>query len=441
MRPGPLVVLLTCALTTPAVALEPGQSVERALEQIDAHHYSLARAYLDPVVIDPRLSGEQRARAYYFRGYSFLAEHLYVSAAQDFRSALELAPDNATVLAELGHLYAEGLGVAKDPAHAFRLFQKAARGGSDAAKFYVGYALLTGTGTPADVTKARYWLREAAGAGHVEALTQLARSFRAPYAEQPDPPQALALYQEAVEKGSVDALVALGYMYLGSETGATDPAKALDYFTQAAKQGAPAAQTALGFLYLTGTGVTRNYATARRWFERAVAVEHPSAYAGLAHLYAGGLGVAADPKRAKELYLQGATHGDVSAQLRFAYLELQQPTTEARTESALHWLRAAAEQGHPEGQNGYAWVLATSRFARLRNGATAVAEAQKAVAAHRSASRLDTLAAAFAETGDFDKAIATQREAIAAIDASEHDRRADFDAHLASYNNGDAWRE
>ncbi len=33
-----------------------------------------------------------------------------------------------------------------------------------------------------DVPKARYWLREAANAGHVDALVQLARSYRAPFA-------------------------------------------------------------------------------------------------------------------------------------------------------------------------------------------------------------------------------------------------------------------
>jgi len=424
-----------------AFGMDAKESIERAIEQVDAHRYSLARVFLEPVVGDPRAPPDQRARAYYIRGYSFFSEGLYVSAAHDYESALDLAPDYPIVLVELGHLYADGLGVEKNLKRAFRLLQKAARGGNDAAKFYVGYAWLTGTGTPADVTKARYWLRESVAAGRVEALTQLARSYRAPYAEQPDPAQALALYQEAIDKGSVEALVALGYMYLGTETGAADPKRAFDYFTQAAKRGAPAGQTALGFLYLSGTGVPRNYALARQWFERATTLEHPPAFAGLAHLYAAGLGVAANPKRAKDLYLHGAKLGDVTAQLRLADMELQPPTTEARTETALRWLRAAADQGHPDGQNGYAWVLATSRFARLRDGATALEEAQKATAAEHSAAKLDTLAAAFAETGDFDKAMSTQRDAIAALTADEESLRAELNAHLDAYAKGNAWRE
>ena len=132
----------------PAWAVEPADSVAHALQQIEAKRYGLARSYLDTVVIDARLSGVQRARAYYYRGYAFLAEGLYVSAAQDYERALELDPGNSTVLAELGRLYANGDGVDKNTATAFKLFLKAARGGNDTARLYVGYALLTGSATP-----------------------------------------------------------------------------------------------------------------------------------------------------------------------------------------------------------------------------------------------------------------------------------------------------
>src|SRR5262249_34042771 len=153
----------------------------------------------DPVVVDPRLTGPQRARAYYIRGFTFLSEGLYVSAAQDYRRALELDPDNPTVQTELGRLYSEGLGVDKDLAQAFTLLQKAARGGHEAARLYTGYALLTGTGTKADAAKARYSLQGAADAGQVDAWVQLARSYRAPYANPPDVERALELYRHAAE--------------------------------------------------------------------------------------------------------------------------------------------------------------------------------------------------------------------------------------------------
>ncbi len=416
---------------------EPAESVTHALEQIEAKRYGLARTYLDAVVVDARLSGVQRARAYYYRGYAFLADGLYTSAAQDYSRALELDPGNSTVLGELGRLYANGDGVAKNPSTAFKLFQKAARGGNDAARLYVGYALLTGIGTAADVRKARYWLREAANAGHVDALVQLARSYRAPFADPPDLEKALALYQQAIEKGSVEALTALGYVYLGGETGASDPARATGYFRQAAQRDSPAAQTALGFMSIA----EHRYAESRQWFERAAAVQHPEAFTGLGRLYEDGLGVTASRARAIDNYTKGAALGDVQSQLRLAALNLELPLTEANTESALRWLRLAADQDHPQAHNGLAWILATSRFDRLRNGATALVEANRATAVARSASTLDTLAAAYAETGDLDNAVATQRDALAALDADERALRDAFERHLDSYLKQQPWRE
>ena len=420
-----------------AHALEPSGLVQHALEQLQAKRYSLARSYLDPVLVDPRLNGVQRARAYYFRGFAFFADGLYVSAAQDYSQALELDPDNATVLAEMGRLYADGIGVEKDPAKAFSMFQKAARSGNDMARLYVGYALLTGAGTTVDVDKARYWLREAADAGHVDALVQLARSYRKPLADPPDLAQAEALYKEAAEKGSIEALVSLGYMCVDSELGDRDVGRATEYFRQAAELGSPVAQTALGFLYLAD----QRYAAARKWFDRAAATNYAEAFAGLGRIYQHGLGVTANRSRAFQTYSQGAALGDVESQLMLASMQLEAPTTQANTEAALHWLRLAAEHDHPQGHNGLAWLLATTRFDGLRDGEAALAEALRATAIVRSANTLDTLAAAYAETGDFDKAVATQRDALAMADTEDAGHRPEFERHLQSFQQHKPWRE
>ncbi len=83
-----------------------------------------------------------------------------------------------------------------------------------------------------------------------------------------------------------------------------------------------------------------------------------------------------------------------------------------------------------------------TRFDRLRTVPTAVAEAQRATALARSVTeRLDTSAAAYAETGDFNRAIATQHEAIAALRADEAPLRGELERHLESYANHRPWRE
>jgi tetratricopeptide (TPR) repeat protein len=78
-------------------------------------------------------------------------------------------------------------------------------------------------------------------------------------------------------------------------------------------------------------------------------------------------------------------------------------------------LRQEARGDDPRAINRLAWFLATCPEAAIRDGAEAVRLAEKAVAAsnRKVPIYLDTLAAAYAEAGQFDKAVAVQKETIA----------------------------
>ena len=77
--------------------------------------------------------------------------------------------------------------------------------------------------------------------------------------------------------------------------------------------------------------------------------------------------------------------------------------------------RKPADAGEPYHQDGLAWLLATCLDSEIRDGRTAVSYAEQAVTATRrsNALYLDTLAAAYAEFGDFTKAITVEKESIA----------------------------
>lgn len=67
-----------------------------------------------------------------------------------------------------------------------------------------------------------------------------------------------------------------------------------------------------------------------------------------------------------------------------------------------------------------AWIRATCPDPSIRNGPLAVTDAKKACQLSKWSNNIDTLAAAYAETGDFDSAIRYEEQAIS-LKATEHD--------------------
>jgi Tfp pilus assembly protein PilF len=70
------------------------------------------------------------------------------------------------------------------------------------------------------------------------------------------------------------------------------------------------------------------------------------------------------------------------------------------------------EPGSAGTLNNLAWVLVTARDPRVRDGPRALPYALEAVRRGHTAGWLDTLAAVYAECGDFEKAVACEEEAF-----------------------------
>jgi len=112
-------------------------------------------------------------------------------------------------------------------------------------------------------------------------------------------------------------------------------------------------------------------------------------------------------------------------------------------EQVLSGRSKALGPAHPDtlaAMNELARTLATSRAAEIRNGTNAVHLAEEAVAATQrtNAIFLDTLASAYAETQQFEKAVAVQQEATGLLKSNQEKKV--FDARLKLYQANKPYR-
>ncbi|NKC00185.1 MAG: hypothetical protein GKR90_17090 [Pseudomonadales bacterium] len=435
-----LVIFVALVAWSSAYGLDPRGDIEKAVELMEARQYSFARSYLEPSLISPYISSGERSRAYYLRGFSFLAENMPVSARKDFNRALEFNPVNPAALVELGRLHMAGKGIEKDADLAVALFQQAADLDYPPGHFHIGYAYLLGEGVEKNLLKAREILGMAADEGHGFAMMSLAASYRKEHVSLPDPELAIEWYEKAYDAGESKALLSIGYMWANGEVGEPDTEQALAAFRKAAEAGVIEAHTSLAYAYLTGAGVEENPGAAFDHYSEAAAGGDVAAFLGLGHLYEHGIGVEQSAGVAKTWYERSARLGNVDAQLRMVGIYLKEGSAIARRQ-AIYWGREAASSGIAQALNDYAWLLATSKFEGDRNGILALDQAKKAVDSAQNAAYLDTLAAAYAEVGNFAEAIAVQEQALKAITDDEADLRGELQERLEYYQRSQPWRE
>ena len=92
--------------------------------------------------------------------------------------------------------------------------------------------------------------------------------------------------------------------------------------------------------------------------------------------------------------------------------------------------------------NERAWLLATCPEAAHRDGKRAVESATRAceLTKWKHAGYVDTLAASYAETGDFDKAVHWQRKAVELL-PKDSDERSGMEDRLKLYRNRTPYRD
>ncbi|MHC2241710.1 TPR repeat protein [Bradyrhizobium elkanii] len=178
-------------------------------------------------------------RAMYELGRAYAANRQTAEAASAWRKAADKGSTSAMV--ELGVLYGNGTGVAKDEAQARKLFERAAQAGN--ARGVSNLAALGG-GAAADPARARELLAKSAET-NAEAQYQLGMMLAEGKGGAQDDAGARALFEKAAAQNHPGALERMGAFAQAGRGGPKDSDAAKAYYERAAALGDEDAKKAL----------------------------------------------------------------------------------------------------------------------------------------------------------------------------------------------------
>ncbi|MBO6555665.1 MAG: SEL1-like repeat protein [Pseudomonadales bacterium] len=247
--------------------------------------------------------------------------------------------------------------------------------------------------------------------------------------------KAAAWYQKAVDLGYPASQVNLANLYRSGRGVERNDALAAQYLILAVQQNYDAALVALGEMYMDGTGVARNEQKGLELLREGVSRGVVTGNFYLGRAYEKGSALQKDYVKAMAHYRESAMQGHAPSQGALGYLYRKGLGAKRDFIEAAKWYGLASEQGDAIAANRLAWLLATCPIDEICDGNAALEYAGLAIKADRSASNLDTLAAAYARVGEFDRALSVVNEILALDDLSDAARRK-YERRIDRYQNG-----
>ena len=282
----------------------------------------------------------------------------------DFAAAFDLLTEetdagNALAMADLGKMYADGLGREPDSALAQEWYSKALAAFLEAEKaapdrvteYRIGKLYAAGLGTEQDYEEAALWLEKSANAEYKYAQYTLAGLYRDGKGVEQDYVAARELYAKA--STFPYAAYELGKLYRDGLGGKVDNDCAARYFRQAFlgfqimvdRSPDNRLQYRIGWMLLHGVGTEQDEAAALPWLEKAAKGGNPFAKYQLGKLLlTGAEEVPKDPERALELLTECAEDGSQYAQYTLGKAYLLGEDIPRDQGQAVHWLKLSAEQ-------------------------------------------------------------------------------------------------
>lgn len=371
----------------------------------------------------------------------------------------------------VGRIYIDGLGIEKDPERGFLWFEKSAQAGHPKAMYLTAALYHDGIGVKTDYEMVCFWLEKAAKAGDIQAQFFLGVSlFEGSYCTK-DEKEGISYLQKAANGQYNDAIFYLGNIYFIRK----EYQKAHSYIYTSAIAGNATSQYYLSQMYYNGLYFQQNNSSAIKWARLAAEQNHVDAQYNLGYFYHIGIHGAVDNKEAFNWFQKAAQQNHAVAQKMIGIYYWNGLMGEPSSKDAAKWFVRAVKNGNndslvylgsmfikgdpfkkcvkcgflfdlmaaqfdnPLGLNSLAWILATSPVSEIRNGKLAIEYAKKAVSLEKTWIFMDTLAAAYAEAGDFERAIKTQKEVLTQIEDKKNIEMAS--ARLQSYEDHKQWRE
>lgn len=308
----------------------------------------------------------------------------------------------------LGRHYFDA-GEVRDTTRGLELIRAAAEQGLAPAQGFLGWLYFDGASVERDPKEAFAWVSAAARQEDLHALRLLSSFYSSGLVVKQDFKMAQRLLLRAAELGDPYSAVSTYFSLMYGPAESRDPRRAMHFVTKAAQANDVRAAYALAREYLRGVSVPHNPAAAVQWLQRSADGGYVLASLWLSELHFKGVGVTQNLAKAEQL------------------------------------LTEALPRASMQEKNQFAWDLSVNENERMRDGLLAVRVLEPALvaAAEKVTAHVDTLAAAYAEIKQYDKAVVTQ---LSAIDRARRERRPqafidDMVARLKLYEGRKPYRE
>jgi TPR repeat protein len=365
-------------------------------------------------------------------------------AFSKFEKAYELNPANDDALCSLGWAL-ENAGRYKD---ALEKYKQAAEMGNETAMANLANFNLYGKGCDTNYRVARTWAERAIKAGGKEAYQHLGKIYSDGLGVPRDYEKAVKLLEEGAGCGDTGCMTQLAWLVQHGNGAKRDPARAYELYVKASKLGDDWGTFKVAQSLQDGFGVKRDRERAFGIFQElhARGFNKPYVAGFLGVSYFNGWGVATNMELAARYYTEAVDGGETWWLSSLAAMHQHGCGVPLNLTRALELYKKHADTGEPAGCNSYAWILATATNPAVWDGPRAVEYALKAVGMNSNdASRLDTLAAAYARAGRFDEAVAAQTKAAELIEKNKRkDEQAwltDFRARIERYRRHETYED